>query len=195
MADSYTSPDVYGQVHPIESDELVQRKLQELETHLAEIAQTAAAAYGEAQTKCPQLIANDNFKLVLLRCEQFNAKLAAERFVQYWEKRVEIYGAERAFLPLTLQTSGAFPSRGQQERSAADRPGHVVCHACSFGGCGNAKGGGGAHFGSTQGQVKSNRFQAGSIDDFEHSRLSPGACVGHSLVSHAHVLFHYFPHH
>jgi hypothetical protein len=187
MADSYTSPDVYGQVHPIETDELVQRKLQELETHLAEIAKKAAAAYGEAQTKCPQLITNDNFKLVFLRCEQFNAKLAAERFVQYWEKRVEIFGAERAFLPLTLQTtSGALdeddkaalrhgfvrlvpakdpvgrailfadPSRqeaNKNDRLRTVRPGHVVCHACGFGGCGNAKGGGGAHFGSTQGQV------------------------------------------
>jgi CRAL/TRIO domain len=103
MADSYTAPDVYGQVHPIESDELVQRKLQELETHLAEIAQKPA--YVEAQTKCPQLLSND-FKLVFLRCEQFNAKLAAERFVQYWQNRVEIFGAERAFLPLSLQ-SGA----------------------------------------------------------------------------------------
>jgi CRAL/TRIO domain len=122
MADSYTFPDVYGQVHPIESDELVQRKLQELETHLAEIAKTAAAAaYGEAQTKCPQLIAND-FKLVFLRCEQFNAKLATERFVQYWEKRVEIFGAERAFLPLTLQTtSGAL----DEDDKAALRHGFV----------------------------------------------------------------------
>lgn len=50
----------------------------------------------KAMSECPEYSA---LKLVFLRCEVFNVEAAVRRFVDYWEKRVEIFG-KQAFLPL-----------------------------------------------------------------------------------------------
>jgi hypothetical protein len=93
--------DVYGQLHPVESEELIAAQRQKFEDELDLMTSDKKKSLLQAQETCPQLL-TDDFKLLFLRCEVFNAKLAAKRYVQYWDKRVVIFGPVKAFQPLTL---------------------------------------------------------------------------------------------
>jgi hypothetical protein len=70
-----TKPDLYQQEHPIESEDLILAKLDELEAELAKIADKDKATYLQALEKCPQLVSNKE-KLQFLRCEVFNADVS-----------------------------------------------------------------------------------------------------------------------
>jgi hypothetical protein len=100
--------DVYGQLHPLESRELVQDKLAEFDALLKEITEKeeneTSKSLLQATEKCPNLLTSD-FKLIFLRCELFNADAAVHRYVQYWTRRVTIFGPEKAFQPLTLDAA------------------------------------------------------------------------------------------
>uniref|UniRef100_A0A7S3L0N6 CRAL-TRIO domain-containing protein n=1 Tax=Amphora coffeiformis TaxID=265554 RepID=A0A7S3L0N6_9STRA len=93
--------DVYGQLHPVETDEMIAQKLKQFEEELEKLPQDQKHGLQQAQEKCPAELTNE-FKLMFLRSEVFNADLAAKRYAHYWDKRVEICGPEKAFLPLTL---------------------------------------------------------------------------------------------
>ena len=96
--------DVYGQVHPVETPELIHYKLNEFEAAVEEFRKKNDKSHKsllQAMEKCPQLLTRD-FKLMFLRSEVFNTNLAVGRYSQYWEKRVKIFGPEKAFQPLTL---------------------------------------------------------------------------------------------
>jgi len=88
-------PDVYGQVHPVETAELIKTKTAEFETLL----DTNNKNITKAKEKG---LHTDEFVLQFLRCEVFNADLAAARYGRYWDKRVEVFGPVSAFMPLTL---------------------------------------------------------------------------------------------
>lgn len=47
---------------------------------------------------------------MFLRCELFDAELAAKRIGQYWNRRIELFGENRAFKPLHLGGDGALSS-------------------------------------------------------------------------------------
>lgn len=93
--------DVYGQIHPVESPSMIETGLSNLEKELSLISDEAKKALDRAIEKCPEVV-NDRHKLMFLRCEVFNADLAAARLVKYWAKRLELFGEQRAFRSLTL---------------------------------------------------------------------------------------------
>lgn len=75
------TPDLYGQVHPDETDEMVAAKLQALDEQVAKLLLTdnkkdaSLEPLRQAQIKCPHLLTRD-FKLMFLRCEVFNADVS-----------------------------------------------------------------------------------------------------------------------
>ena len=68
-------PDFYGQVHPVETPELLATSLQKFETTLATFDLGTKENLIKAQSKCPPQLLNDKFKLLFLRCEVFNVKV------------------------------------------------------------------------------------------------------------------------
>ena len=51
-----TEPDMYKQEHPIESEELIEFKLQELEEELDKLSPVIKANYVEALARSPELV-------------------------------------------------------------------------------------------------------------------------------------------
>ena len=110
LAFEYTPHDeLYGQIIPKETPELLSTKLKQLEIELNQIPNDSKKEYMEALKKCPTLNNKSNksnnnnnrndsdgehtnehseshkkFKLMFLRCEVFDCTLAAKRIVKYW---------------------------------------------------------------------------------------------------------------
>ena len=62
--------------------------------------------YLEALQNVPQLVAIETDPLHFLRCCAYNIWAAAQSLCAYWKAQKEIFGTERAFLPLTLTAIG-----------------------------------------------------------------------------------------
>lgn len=65
-------PDVYGQVHPVETIDLISKKQKEFELELQKLPTSTKVNLTQAEEKCPELL-SDRFKLKFLRAEVFNA--------------------------------------------------------------------------------------------------------------------------
>ena len=83
---------------PNETPAFVREKLVEFESALDEVAVGEKRGYLMAKEKCP----SECDKLVFLRCEVFNVDQAVCRFVKYWNARIQVFGEEKAFLPMTI---------------------------------------------------------------------------------------------
>ena len=66
----------YGQVHPVETEDLIQNKLEELETELDKIPPEDKLQWMQALAKCDDSQVGQDFKLQFLRCEVFNADVS-----------------------------------------------------------------------------------------------------------------------
>lgn len=67
-------PDIYGQQHPIESDELIERSIAQFDENVAHLSEKKRTSVSRAEDECPELLTND-LKLMFLRCEVFNAEV------------------------------------------------------------------------------------------------------------------------
>ena len=99
----------------------------------------------KAQKECPDIANDESFHLMFLRTELFDVKLAAERYVKYWENRVTLWG-DKAFQELTLDDDATAISYGfigsvkGQDRVIYMRPGvipkdrdiHSACRVAIF---------------------------------------------------------------
>lgn len=93
--------DIYGQAIPDETPELIRTKLDELNEELESIPDKMKGPWLMALEKCPE-ICGDSFRVMFLRCELFIVSPAAQRLLNYWEKRLELFTESKAFLPLQL---------------------------------------------------------------------------------------------
>jgi len=64
-------------------------------------------AYLQAKQVAAQLVAQETDAMQFVRYCQYNTWQAAKRLCEYWKERLDIFGPDRAFLPLTLTGSGA----------------------------------------------------------------------------------------
>jgi hypothetical protein len=67
------------------------------------------AAFDEAVTRCPSLVAQESDPVRFLRREGFNGWAAALRLMEYWTTRKKLFQG-KAFLPMTLSSGGALDS-------------------------------------------------------------------------------------
>lgn len=98
-------PDMYGQVHPKETEELIAEKLAEFDAQVDQVPASEKESVLMAMEKCPDQLTNE-FKLQFLRCEVFKTEKAVKRYLKFWDKRREIAGDGKAFMKPTLGSEG-----------------------------------------------------------------------------------------
>ena len=72
-----------------------------LDQHMTTLPAQSTAAYFRAITKCPDEDSNER-KLLFLQCEENSVPLAAQRLALYWQYRLDRFGEDRCFEPMTL---------------------------------------------------------------------------------------------
>ena len=107
-----------------------------LQLELDKIPPERKEAYVQAKLKCPDEL-SDVKRLAFLEHEEGNVLLAAERITRYWEFRLELFGEDRCYLPMTL--TGAMHDEmlaiaggiGYQLLPTTDASGRGIIHSCS----------------------------------------------------------------
>ena len=72
-----------------------------LNNEICTLPSSETAAYQQAQQQCPDLL-SDQHKMAFVEYEDGNIANAARKLVKYWSERLDAFGPERAFLPMTL---------------------------------------------------------------------------------------------
>jgi hypothetical protein len=70
-------PDMYGQVHPVETEEFIVQKRIGFLAEIEKLPESAKSSLRQAQEKCPELL-TDDFQLMFLRCEVFNIQVRSD---------------------------------------------------------------------------------------------------------------------
>lgn len=91
-----------------------------LDAELNTIEPSYKDAYLHACLHCPSEVNSRDRKAAFLEREGLNASRAALRLVAYWELRLSTFGADRAFLPMTID--------GAIQDDVADMIQHCVVH-------------------------------------------------------------------
>lgn len=96
-------PDLYGQMHAIETSKCISDSLRLLEKEIRKLPEEKRSGMDHASVICPEIFESKEHRLLFLRCEQFNIDLAAIRMANYWNRRIELFG-NAAFTPLSVET-------------------------------------------------------------------------------------------
>mmetsp|Transcript_2562 Transcript_2562/g.3958 ORF Transcript_2562/g.3958 Transcript_2562/m.3958 type:complete len:202 (+) Transcript_2562:293-898(+) len=90
--------DRYGRGDEIkETPEFISECLQQFKKEIDSIQNKEA--YDIALFILPDYVESDRFRLAFLRADYFDAKAAARRMVTYWERKVDLFGTDKAFNP------------------------------------------------------------------------------------------------
>jgi len=72
-----------------------------LDLELAKLPAAQTEVYRRALKDYPHLV-TDERRMQFLECEEFDAALAARRLAKHWKLRMELFGSDRCFLPMTM---------------------------------------------------------------------------------------------
>jgi len=105
--------DAYGrnseEVAVFNEREITQQELDAFEDALENLPPSEKLEAVAAKTvMCPELVQSETNPSLFLRREQYDPEKAAKRFAAYWKFRVDLFGNEKAFLPIILCEGGAF---------------------------------------------------------------------------------------
>ena len=78
---------------------------------MEQLPTSSTKAYFAAKLQVPELVTRETPESRFLAAENGNIALAAQRLASYWESRVELFGEERAFLPMDQTGKGALTPR------------------------------------------------------------------------------------
>lgn len=84
------------------SDGDISQSLEQVQIFIDSIDESDKQAYLEACSRVPELVATESDPLKFLRCCEFDVEAAAKRLIEYWKVRRDLFGEQRAFLPMTL---------------------------------------------------------------------------------------------
>mmetsp|Transcript_4554 Transcript_4554/g.6731 ORF Transcript_4554/g.6731 Transcript_4554/m.6731 type:complete len:341 (-) Transcript_4554:70-1092(-) len=84
----------------VESPQFIEDKLNELESEIDNIEHKEAYDLGQFINQ--EYASDSHFRLMFLRADRFDARLAAKRMVKYFERKVELFGTEVAFRKLSF---------------------------------------------------------------------------------------------
>eukprot|EP00521_Asterionellopsis_glacialis_P008538 CAMPEP_0195283896 /NCGR_PEP_ID=MMETSP0707-20130614/2287_1 /TAXON_ID=33640 /ORGANISM="Asterionellopsis glacialis, Strain CCMP134" /LENGTH=282 /DNA_ID=CAMNT_0040343147 /DNA_START=384 /DNA_END=1235 /DNA_ORIENTATION=+ len=82
--------------------EISHDEINDFHRSLGNIPLDRRTGYELATVHCPDLLETETSPRLFLIREDFDPDKAARRLVEYWNMRVEIFGTERAFLPMTF---------------------------------------------------------------------------------------------
>mmetsp|Transcript_8930 Transcript_8930/g.13706 ORF Transcript_8930/g.13706 Transcript_8930/m.13706 type:complete len:324 (+) Transcript_8930:100-1071(+) len=98
--------DIFGhnacEVESRNREEVTDAQLQAFHDAMDRVSIEERAAYMTASVLSPELLETECSPVLFLQCEDYDPDRAAKRMAIYWTKRVEFFGEERAFLPMTL---------------------------------------------------------------------------------------------
>ncbi|KAL7557785.1 hypothetical protein ACA910_013062 [Epithemia clementina (nom. ined.)] len=88
-------------------EQLRQRARMYVEEYIRSMPAHQKMAYMEAVALAPNIVATETDSLQFVRFCNYDVWAAARRLTLYWDIRKEIFGSDRAFLPLILSGDGA----------------------------------------------------------------------------------------
>jgi hypothetical protein len=93
--------EVHGVAEPLNEDpEFVAQRLSEFDWHLSTIRNKPA--YDFALQQSPEYVNDRNFRLQFLRSTDFDAQKAAQKFVNHFDFKMELFGSEKLAQNITL---------------------------------------------------------------------------------------------
>lgn len=75
-----------------EDEQAINQKLEDLEKGLQGISPSHKQAYEKAKYENEQYVSNREFRLMFLRCEEYNIQLATQRIVKHFDVKRELFG-------------------------------------------------------------------------------------------------------
>jgi hypothetical protein len=105
-----------------ENTAVLEKSLSMLLDALKGLPDEVKASYLQAMECAPEVVEHESPPIAFLRCENYDPWAAAHRLVRYWTLRKQIFGADRAFLPMTLDGAMYHQDSEEVERHALAFP-------------------------------------------------------------------------
>mmetsp|Transcript_17026 Transcript_17026/g.23964 ORF Transcript_17026/g.23964 Transcript_17026/m.23964 type:complete len:385 (-) Transcript_17026:102-1256(-) len=86
--------------NPNETPEKLKELLSQLEDEIENIPEKEAYELGLFAN--PDYLESIKFRLMFLRSDRYDPRAAAKRLVNYWDRKVQLFGADKAFRPLRM---------------------------------------------------------------------------------------------